>query len=63
MCALWIAIASGNDPNHARCVLIVSWQTLCDPKPDKVVCAAINTNEHGWSTEVAVGICEGLKHE
>jgi mRNA interferase MazF len=58
-----VSPAPGNDPKRARCVVVVSRQTLCDSKADKVVCAAINTNEDGRSTEVAVGISEGLKHE
>lgn len=58
-----VSPAPGNDPKRARCVVIVSRQTLCDSMADKVVCAAINTNDDGRSTEVAVGIDEGLKHE
>lgn len=52
----------GDDPKRARAVVIVSRQTLCDSKADKVVCAPINTNADGRSTEVSVGIDEGLKH-
>ena len=43
-------------------MVIVSRQTLCDSRADKVICAPINTNADGRSTEVAVGIEEGLKH-
>lgn len=53
----------GGDPKRARAVVIVSRQTLCDSKADKVICAPINTNADGRSTEVRVGIPEGLKHE
>lgn len=53
----------GNDPKRARCVVIVSRQTLCDAKADKVVCASINTNGDGRSTEITVGTDEGMKHE
>ena len=52
----------GNDPRRARAVVIVSRQTLCDSRADKVVCAPVNTNADGRSTEVAVAIDEGLKH-
>lgn len=52
----------GNDPKRARCVAIVSRQTLCDSRADKLVCAAISTNGDGRSTEVAIGVDEGLKH-
>lgn len=52
----------GNDPKRARCVVIVSRQTLCDSRADKVVCASINTHGDGRSTEIPVGTDEGLKH-
>lgn len=52
----------GNDPKRARAVVIVSRQTLCDSRADKVVCAPVNTNADGRSTEVPVGTEEGLKH-
>lgn len=52
----------GNDPKRARAVVIVSRQTLCDSRADKVVCAPVNTRADGRSTEVPVGIAEGLKH-
>ena len=52
----------GDDPRRARAVVIVSRQTLCDSRADKVVCAPVNTNADGRSTEVAVDTSEGLKH-
>lgn len=52
----------GRDPKRARAVAVVSRQTLCDSKADKVVCAPINTQADGRSTEVAVGVEEGLKY-
>jgi mRNA interferase MazF len=57
-----VSPAPRHDPRRARAVVIVSRQTLCDSKADKVICAPINTNADGRSTEVAVGIDEGLKH-
>lgn len=53
----------GRDPKRARALLVVSRQTLCDSRADKVVCAPVNSEAHGLSTEVAVGVAEGLKHE
>jgi len=53
----------GTDPKRARAVVVVSRQTLCDSKADKVICAPINTNVDGRSTEVAVGVDDGLKHD
>lgn len=52
----------GNDPKRARALVVVSRQTLCDSRADKVICAPINTAADGRSTEVPVGIDEGLKH-
>ncbi|HZK79172.1 MAG TPA: type II toxin-antitoxin system PemK/MazF family toxin [Gemmatimonadaceae bacterium] len=53
----------GDDPRRARAVVVVSRQTLCDSRADKVVCAPVNTNSDGRSTEVHVGQDEGLKHD
>lgn len=52
----------GNDPKRSRCLVIVSRQTMCDSKADKVICAPINSNADGRTTEVHVGVDEGLKH-
>jgi mRNA interferase MazF len=57
-----VSPAPRHDPKRARAVVIVSRQTLCDSKADKVICAPISTNADGRSTEVAVGVEEGLKH-
>ncbi len=53
----------GKDPRRARALVVVSRQTLCDSKADKVICAPINTEADGRSTEVAVGVEDGLKHK
>ena len=53
----------GGDPRRARAVVIVSRQTLCDSRADQVVCAPVNSNSDGRSTEVHVGQDEGLKHD
>ena len=52
----------GADPRRARPVVIVSRQTLCESKADKLICAPVNSNADGRSTEVPVGVTEGLKH-
>jgi mRNA interferase MazF len=57
-----VSPAPRHDPKRARALVIVSRQTLCESKADKVICASINTNADGRSTEVAVGLDEGLKH-
>jgi len=57
-----VSPAPGKDPKRARAVVIVSRQTLCDSKADKLICAPINTHADGRSTEIPVGVEEGLKH-
>ncbi|HEY1265071.1 MAG TPA: type II toxin-antitoxin system PemK/MazF family toxin [Terriglobales bacterium] len=53
----------GDDPKRYRSFVIVSRQTLIDSRFPTLVCAPIFTQGHGFSTQVAVGIQEGLKHE
>jgi mRNA interferase MazF len=53
----------GDDPKRYRSFVVVSRQTLIDSRFPTVVCAPIFSHGHGFSTQVAVGINEGLKHE
>ncbi len=53
---------SGNDPKLYRSFVVVSRQVLIDSRFPTVVCAPI-TRGHGFSTQVSIGIDEGLKHE
>ncbi len=53
----------GDDPKPYRSFVVVSRQTLIDSRFATVVCAPIFTRGHGFSTQVSVGIDEGLKHE
>ena len=41
----------------------MSRQILIDSRFPTVVCAPILTRGHGFSTQVSIGIDEGLKHE
>ena len=52
-----------DDSKPYRTFVIVSRQTLIDSRFPAVVCAPIFTRGHGFSTQVPVGIDEGLKHE
>ena len=52
----------GNDPKRSRCFVVVSRQALIDSKTARVVCAPINTTYVGLTTQVPVGVDEGLKH-
>jgi mRNA interferase MazF len=51
------------DPKKSRCFAVVSRQDLLDSKANRVLCAPINTSGVGLSTEVNVGLDEGLKHD
>jgi mRNA interferase MazF len=51
------------DPTKSRCFAVVSRQDLLDSKANRVLCAPINTSGVGLSTEVQVGVDEGLKHD
>jgi mRNA interferase MazF len=42
---------------------IVSRQVLLDSKFSTVVCAPVFSTRHGLSTQVAIGVDEGLKHD
>jgi mRNA interferase MazF len=53
----------GGDPKLYRSFVIVSRQTLIDSRFPTVICAPIFSHGHGFSTQVSVGIDEGLKHE
>lgn len=51
------------DPKKFRVFVIVSRQVLIDSRFTTVICAPIYSSYDGLSTQVKVGIEEGLKHE
>lgn len=51
------------DPKKSRVFLIVSRQILIDSRFSTVICAPVYSIHDGLSTQVAVGIDEGLKHD
>ena len=52
----------GDPKRHQLCV-VVSRQALLDSSYSTVLCAPVFTHGEGISTQVAVGVNEGLKHE
>jgi mRNA interferase MazF len=54
---------SARDPKRFRVFCIVSRQIVIDSRLSTVVCAPIYTAYDGLSTQVPVGIEEGLKHD
>jgi mRNA interferase MazF len=53
----------GNDPKQYRYFVVVSRDALLTSKFSTVICAPIYTMHDGLSTQVAVGIAQGLKHD
>jgi mRNA interferase MazF len=52
----------GADPKRHRTFVVVSRQVLIDSRFSTVICAPVFTSGEGLSTQVAVGVDEGLKH-
>ena len=52
-----------NDPKSQRVFLIVSRQECIDKGFSSVICAPVYSNYRGFSTQVEIGIAEGLKHD
>lgn len=53
----------GNDPRQYRFFVVVSRPALIESRFSSVICAPIYTAHDGLSTQVAVGVDEGLSHD
>lgn len=53
----------GGDPKKHRVFVVVSRQVLIDSRFATVICAPVFTSGQDLTTQVAVGLDEGLKHE
>ncbi len=53
----------GNDPRRHRYFVVVSREELLESNYSTAICAPIYSNYHGLSTQIFVGIEEGLLHE
>ena len=51
------------DPKPFRSYVIVSRQTLIDSQFPTVICAPIFSRAQGVSTQILIGIEEGMKHD
>jgi mRNA interferase MazF len=51
------------DPRKQRVFVVVSRQLLLDSSFATAVCAPVYSRHDGLSTQVMVGVAEGLKHE
>ena len=54
---------SARDPKRSRVFVIVSRPVLIESRFSTVICDPIYTAYDGLSTQVLVGVEEGLKHE
>ena len=53
----------GGDPKRTRVFVVVSRQVLIDSNFSTVVCAPVFSEGEGLSTQVALGVAEGLKRD
>ena len=53
----------GGDPKSHRTFVVVSRQVLIESKFSTVICAPVFTSGQDLSTQVPIGVEEGLKHE
>jgi len=54
---------SSRDPKRSRVFVIVSRQILIESNFSTVICAPVYTRHDGLSTQLSVGVTEGLKHD
>jgi mRNA interferase MazF len=54
---------SAIDPRRHRVFVVASRQVLIDSRYSTVICAPIYSTHDGLSTQVLVGVEEGLKHD
>lgn len=53
----------GADPRRSRAFVIVSRQAVIESRFSSVICAPVYSAYHGLSSQVAVGVDQGLKHD
>lgn len=54
---------SSADPRKSRVFVVVSRQAVIDSRFSSVICAPVYSAQHGLSSQVPVGIHDGLKHD
>ncbi len=58
-----VAHPSARDPKRSRVFVVVSRQLLLNSRFSTVICAPIYSKHDALSTQVLVGVDEGLKHD
>lgn len=54
---------SSRDPKKSRVFIVVSRQVLIDSRFSTVVCAPVYSAYEGLTTQVPMGVDEGMKHD
>ncbi len=52
-----------NDPKKRRAFVVVSRQKLLESRYSTVICAPIYSQHDRLTTQVSIGVAEGLKHD
>lgn len=60
---LYRVLHPAGDPKRSRVFVIVSRRAAIESKFSTVICAPVYSAYHGLSTQVPIGVDEGLKHE
>lgn len=58
-----VAHPSARDPKRSRVFVVVSRQVVIESRFSTVICAPVYLAYDGLSTQVPIGVDEGLKHE
>ncbi len=58
-----VARPGGADPKAFRVFAVVGRQAVIDSRFSTVVCVPVYSARHGLSSQVGVGVDEGLKHD
>jgi mRNA interferase MazF len=59
---LYRVLRPSGDPKHYRVFVVVSRQVLIESRFSTVICAPVFSVGEGLSTQIIVGLEEGLKH-
>lgn len=54
---------SSADPKRSRVFVVVGRQAVIDSRFSSVICAPVYSASHGLSSQVPVGMADGLKHD
>jgi len=53
----------GADPRRSRVFVVVSRQAVIESRFSSVICAPVYSSYHGLSSQIAIGVDQGLKHD